>query len=279
MATSANHSPATASTVPKTVLGRAVTILAALHQSEGEVSLAQVVRATGLPKATAHRMLTELSDHGLIEKTATGSLRLGIKMFEMGSSEPRHRSLREAARPVIDGLRDSSGLTVHLAVLDDYDVVYLDKAVGRAAPRLPSRVGGRLPSHCTAVGRALLSVLDDDRLYPLFARGLQRRTRYTTIMPGKLLAELNRARATGCAIEREETVVGVVCAATPIRTGSDDVVGALSLSGLSYAVDLRRASELVRRAAAEVARTLDDETDERTGPPDSRLRHAAGSVA
>lgn len=265
--------------MPKTVLGRAVTILAALHQSEGEVSLAQVVRATGLPKATAHRMLTELSDHGLIEKTATGSLRLGIKMFEMGSSEPRHRSLREAARPVIDRLRDTSGLTVHLAVLDDYDVVYLDKAVGRAAPRLPSRVGGRLPSHCTAVGRALLSGLDDDYLYPLFARGLQRRTRYTTIMPGKLLAELNRARATGCAVEREETVVGVVCAAATIHTGSDDVVGALSLSGLSYAVDLPRASELVRRAAAEVARTLDDETDERTGPPDPRLRHAAGSVA
>src|SRR5882757_2772111 len=143
------------SEIQDSVLGRAVAIVSAFNSDDESVKLSELARRTGLPKATVHRFLQQLCGLNLTERTAAG-YRLGLRIFEIGMREPVSRDLR-AAVPILGDLRDATHETVHLAVLDGSEVLYVEKLVGHHGPPLHSRVGGRLPAHCTAVGKALLA--------------------------------------------------------------------------------------------------------------------------
>ena len=139
------------------VINRAVDLLAAFTHGPGSVlTLAELARRTGLPKPTLHRLLAALEVQGLVDRTASG-YQLGIRLFELGEHVPRKHKLREAALPFMQDLFEASHDTVHLAVLDGTDVVYLERIHGHRALNVASRVGGRLPAHCTGVGKALLA--------------------------------------------------------------------------------------------------------------------------
>ena len=156
---------------PKTVLGRALTLLTAFRPGDGELTLAELARRTGLPKPTAHRMLAELAQWNVVERTPDG-IRLGMRLFELGQLAPLQRGLREAATPFLSDLFEATHETVHLAVPDGLDVVYVQKLAGRNGPRIPSRVGGRMPAYCTGVGKALLAFAPPERLAAVVAGGL-----------------------------------------------------------------------------------------------------------
>jgi DNA-binding IclR family transcriptional regulator len=159
---------------------------------------------------------------------------------------------------------------VHLAVLDQQDVVYLDKVAGAPADRaptnrvvanrafadmLPSRVGGRLPAHCTAVGKALLAFSPQAAVDEYLATGLRRRTEASLATPAALNAAIAGIRAAGYATDQDEAVPGVACVAAPIRN-FDEVVAAVSVCGprdQTRAKDLR---PLVMWTAAEISRSL-----------------------
>jgi len=138
---------------PGTVLGRAMLILDTLAQGD-VVGISALARRTGLAKTTVHRLVGELARYDLVEVTGDGA-RLGMRLFELGLSVPRQRSLREAALPFMRALQEATRETVHLAVLDGREVVYVEILHGAHAPRLPSRVGGRMPAHATRVGNGL----------------------------------------------------------------------------------------------------------------------------
>lgn len=157
------------------VVGRAVSLLAAFVPADNAVSLSELARRTGLPKPTAHRLAGHLISLGMLERT-DGGLRLGLALFELGQLVPRQRGLRDAARPYLEDLRQASGEAVHLAILEAPDVVYVDKLAGRGGPALPSRVGGRMPAHCTAVGKVLLAHAPADLRRTVTQGPLARRT-------------------------------------------------------------------------------------------------------
>src|SRR5689334_10872201 len=141
---------------PKSVLGRALTLLTAFRPGDAELTLAELTRRTGLPKPTAHRMLAELAEWNVVERTPHG-IRLGMRLFELGQLAPLQRGLREAAAPFLSDLFEATHETVHLAVPDGLDVVYVQKLPGRHGPRISSRIGGRMPADCTGVGQAMLA--------------------------------------------------------------------------------------------------------------------------
>lgn len=241
--------------VPNSVLGRTMTLLGAFRPGDTELTLAELCRRTGIPKGTAHRLLGELAEWQIVERTEHG-VRLGMRLFELGQLAPLQRGLREAAAPYLADLFEATHETVHLAVLDGVEVVYVHKLSGRRGPAVPSRLGGRMPAHCTGVGKALLAFAPTDQLLAVVAAGLERRTPRTIVAPGLLDAELARIRERGVAVEHEESTVGIACVAAPVLTVDGRAVAAVSITGWAHRLDTARLAPAVRTAALGVSRAM-----------------------
>ena len=241
--------------VPRSVLGRALTVLDCFTDGEAELSLAELARRSGLPKPTVHRLLAELDQWNVVERTPGGH-RLGMRLFELGQLVPRQQGLRDAAMPVLRDLFEATHETVHLAVLDGAEVVYLIKLEGRNGPAVPSRIGGRMPAYCTGVGKALLAYLPEAELQKVIAGGLPRRTPYTVHAPGRLERQLVAVRETGVAIEREESALGITCAASAVFDDQGRAVAAISVTGWVNRLDTARMAPAVRTAALGTSRHL-----------------------
>jgi IclR family acetate operon transcriptional repressor len=240
---------------PNSVLGRALTLLTAFRPGEDELTLAELHRRTGIPKPTAHRLLGELVDWDVVERTPTG-IRLGMRLFELGQLVPRQRSLREAAAPFLTDLFEATHETVHLAVPDGIEVVYVQKLDGRRGPTVASRVGGRMPAYCTGVGKVLLAFAPPERFAAVVAAGLERRTPRTVVAPGLLASELAAVRERGVALEHEESTVGITCVAAPVFDGEGPAVAAISITGWANRLDPDRFAPAVRTAALGISRSL-----------------------
>jgi IclR family acetate operon transcriptional repressor len=235
------------------VARRLVHVLTAFRPDDPPLTQAEIARRTAIPRPTVHRLVQELLHAGLLEKDGA-RLRLGMQLFELGSMAHRQRSLRELAMPALSDLRLSTRLTVHLAVLDGADVVYLEKLSGRDGPPLRSRVGGRMPAHCTGVGKALLAASPALVVRQALAHGLSRRTTRTTIAPGVLLQQLSTAQRDHVAFDHGESHTDVVCVASSALNDDGTPLAAVSVSGWGPRVDLHRVAPMVRTAAAEIAR-------------------------
>lgn len=230
-------------------------LLTAFRPGDVELSLAELSRRTGIPKPTAHRLLAELAAWNVVERTP-GGIRLGMGLFELGQLAPLQRGLHEAAAPFLADLFEATHETVHLAVPDGTDVVYVQKLAGRRGPKVGSRVGGRMPAYCTGVGKALLAFAPPERLAEVLAAGLARRTPRTVVAPGLLERELARIRERGVAEEHEESTVGIACVAAPVLDGQRRAVAAVSITGWAHRLDTGRLAPAVRTAALGLGRVL-----------------------
>jgi DNA-binding IclR family transcriptional regulator len=247
--------PTTAQEAPVSVLGRVFTLLTAFHPDDVELTFAELSRRSGLPKPTVHRLITELLSWGMVERTPRG-VRLGMRLFELGQLVPRQRGLRNAALPLLTDLFQATRQTVHLAVMDGAEVVYVEKLPGPDGPALPSRVGGRMQLHCTAVGKAQLAFANEPLVRQVLQSGLPRRTAQTVVMPGLLIRQLGRIRETGLAFEFEESTRGIACVASPVFGDDDRVVASISVSGWVNRIDVDRVAPAVKTAATMLSRQL-----------------------
>lgn len=241
--------------VPNSVLGRALTLLTAFGAGEDEVTLAELSRRTGIPKTTAHRILGELAGWRVVEHTRTG-VRLGMRLFELGALVPIQQGLREAAAPFLADLYEATHETVHLAILNGTDVVYLAKFDASRSPTVASRIGGRMPAYCTGVGKALLAFGPPERVAEVMAAGMPRRTPRTVVGPGLFEAALAEIRERGVAEEHEESTVGVACVAAPVLDSGGVAVAAVSITGWAHQLNTARLAPAVRTAALGISRML-----------------------
>ncbi|OBG30477.1 IclR family transcriptional regulator [Mycobacterium sp. 852002-51057_SCH5723018] len=212
------------STTPTAVIDRISLVLDAFD-GPGRLTLAQIVRHTGLPRSSAHRMLERLVQLRWLRRSGR-DYELGMRLVELGSLAVHQDRLVRAASPLLGELHRATGLVVHLAVLDGGDVVYLDKVGDPMSSPIPTRVGGRQPAHCTAVGKAILAYSDEEAGIDLRTR----MTKYSISSPPQLTAELAKVRAHGVAFEREEALLGFGCVAAPIG-GLGEAVAAVSVCG------------------------------------------------
>ncbi len=237
------------------VLTRAMAILAAFDGERRPLGTSELSRRTGLAKSTVHRLAGELIQHGLLERRGNGFV-LGLRLFELGQRVPRRLDLRSAALPYMADLRAATRQTVHLAILDGSDVVYVEILRSHDAPPLPSRIGGRRAAHATAVGKAILAFSGCDVIDAVLRAGLPRLAERTITAPNLLQRNLKLVRANGIAYDYEESQAGLVCAASPITAGDGAVAGALSVSGWSGRLNVRRVGPAVRTAALALSRDL-----------------------
>ncbi|MFX0577031.1 IclR family transcriptional regulator [Nocardia nepalensis] len=214
----------------RSVLGRIVLILDAFAVDDQAVGLSELARRTGLPKATVHRMCQDLVSARLLSPSPAG-YRLGRGLFELGLRASVERTLLEVAVPFMQDLYARTRETVHLGVLDGDEVVYISKIGGHRQVSAPSRVGGRMPLYCTAIGRVLLAHCDAATVDRILSGRLIRRTPRTIVGPGLLRAQLDRVRDGGVAFEYEESSAGIACVAAPILGADGRPLAAISVTG------------------------------------------------
>ncbi|MEE3066044.1 MAG: IclR family transcriptional regulator [Actinomycetota bacterium] len=240
------------SSTPTAVIDRISLVLDAFD-GPGRLTLAQLVRRTGLPRSSAHRMLERLVQLRWLRRSGR-DYELGMRLVELGSLAVHQDRLVRAAGPLLGELHRATGLVAHLAVLDGPDVVYLDKVGDRMADAIPTRVGGRQPAHCTAVGKAILAYHDEDAQVDLRVR----KTKYSVSTGSQLAAELAKVRAHGVAFEREESLLGFGCVAAPIG-GPGEAVAAVSVCGpMSRMMFDQRLTAPVRMTAMGIWRNAED---------------------
>ena len=209
------------------ILTKAFDLLRAFNAQERVMTLSQLSRASGLPKSTVHRLIARLMDLGAIEQHRNG-YRIGLGLLEISSNTPAG-SMRDHAMPFLSALHQWSGLTVRLAVLRQFDVVYLEQLERPSSTRTLSGVGQRLPAHCTAIGKALLAWEDLEDLEAFLPDALSRMTPYSITSPQDLILELRKVRADKIAHDHNETQMGLACLAAPVIV-HDFAVAAVSVS-------------------------------------------------
>jgi DNA-binding IclR family transcriptional regulator len=215
------------STPGASVTSRALALLAAFDEDHRRLSLSRLAERTGLPMPTAHRLVGELVDWGALSRTADGRYVIGRRLWDVGLLAPVQTGLRQLASPYLHDLYGATLETVHLAVRDGTEVLYLDRLAGNASVPVVSSIGSRLPMHATGVGKVLLAHAPADLQLAVLS-DLRRITPYTITQPGTLRRQLARVLRDGYATTVEEMSLGACSVAVPILA-QDAVVAALGI--------------------------------------------------
>lgn len=239
-------------------IAKAVRVLRALALAgDNADGVTHIAELANLPKSTTHRVLAVLIQEGLVSRSDQ-RYRLGPGWFELQSalsSSEWHRIVRQAKKP-LDSLFETTSATVHFAVLDGADVLYLEKLTGRQGTVVPTRVGERKPALCTALGKSLVAHADAADVRSLLSRPLPVVSHRSTRSPRIILKQLNEIRRVGVAYDFEEVQPGVFCVAAPVfRSGK--AIAAVSVTRVGGAPTTSGDAAGVRRAADEITRWVE----------------------
>lgn len=247
-------------------LGKALAVLEIVASSDEPMRFTDILPLSEQPRGTLHRQLSHLVDEGLLAPGPGRTYALGLRLLRLAAKSWAGNRFRLVAEPHLRQLHRDTGGTVHLGVLTGPEIVYLDKIEGNQTLRMHSQIGKASPAHCTGVGKAALSCLDDEALAPLVgAMEFRRFTPATIATPQALMDEIARIRREGVAYDLEEHEPGISCVAAPIYTLDRGLVAAVSVTGPSYGIgpeDLAHWAQVVRKAA----QVITDELKVRMGP-------------
>ncbi|HZS25442.1 MAG TPA: IclR family transcriptional regulator [Gaiellaceae bacterium] len=247
-------------------LERGLAILSAFRSGAPLLGVSELGRDLGLSRSTTHRYVATLAALGYLQQDpGTKKYRLGPRVLDLGFSAINSMELREIAAPHLRELSDESGFTVNMAILDDLDIVYVERCRSAQARQreidLNLHVGSRLPAYCTSLGKVLFAYLDAADLDARLRRiEFARRGPNTLTSRRSLEAELERVRENGYAVNNEELAYGLRSIAAPILTHDGAAPAAINLavhSSMVSSLDMgAKLGPVVRRAAADVSARL-----------------------
>lgn len=214
-------------------LNRAIAILNRVAEAGDGLALTDIARDVKLSTSTAHRLLTTLQAQRYVRFDAAHKLwYVGVQAFIAGNGFLKSRDIVEIARPHMRRLREETGETVNLAVIEKGEAVYLAQLESREMMRTFARPGNRVALHCSGVGKAYLATLNDVDLAKYLPRNsLEALTGRTITTLDALRTEIRRIRKAGFALDDEEQASGVRCIASVIYNESGEPACALSVSG------------------------------------------------
>ncbi|MBQ3829498.1 MAG: IclR family transcriptional regulator [Spirochaetales bacterium] len=231
-------------------VGRALCLLEVLSRCKSS-NLETLSRETGLPKATALRLLSALVDHGYVSRDSTDRYSLTLRMFTVGSRALKNVEFLEVASPVAGQLRDKTGETVHIGILEGNRAVYVLKRESLYTIRMNSRVGKSIPLHCSAIGKCLLAAQGDEAVESYIREeGLKCYTPKTICDPDAFRREIAKVRDQGYAFDDEEHETGIFCVAAPVRDTYGDTVAAMSMSTPTFRLDRSNIDVIVKEVCA-----------------------------
>ena len=227
--------------------------------AEAPLTLGEVADRTGMPKATAFRVLVTLEGRGFIERGPGGTYHPGLRLIRLAQVAHAIVDLRRVAQPYLQRLHDRSSDTVNLAVWHDRRVLYLDVLPSPRPLRFVETPGSTAPLHATALGKAIAAHIPEPELAKLLrAAGMPRFTARTITTVPRFVTEVRAVRDRRYAVDRQEQAVGAVCVAAPLFDGRG-VVGAVSIAAPVAPMGGRRLGAIVPDlldACAAISRTL-----------------------
>ncbi|MFD7168613.1 IclR family transcriptional regulator [Streptomyces violascens] len=231
-------------------------VLEAISRHGGGVTDVQIARETGLPTVHLTSMLLMLRREGYVEQVADGAYVIGDSMVLLGSGAARQQALETKLQDTLMALRDSVGAAVYISRYIDGEVKITQYADGPTAPKVNEWVDFKSAAHASAVGKCLLTQLDQNgRRDHLSRHKIARLTSRTITSEKVLFSKLDSQPATVPVLDLQEYAVGTVCAAVPLTAGS--AVGCLALSmPIEHAHRLRAAADTLNRRAAPVVLSL-----------------------
>lgn len=254
-------------------VGKALDVLDEVAAFGRPVRFTELQLRSSLPKATLYRLLQTLTNQGMVQHdSGTGAYSLGVRLVRLAHQAWAQASLAPLARPYLDELARETGQTVHLAQLDNGQVLYVDKRNARQPVEMFSQAGKVGPAYCTGVGKAMLAYLPEaEQDAVIRQQSFHRFTPDTYGDPDALRGELAAIVARGHGYDREEHEPGIICVAAPILTRAGRVLGALSVTGHKdhvamttlegHVPALKRTADAIARDAADWA------FPEVSGPP------------
>lgn len=245
-------------------VAKAFAILEYLAKAASPKDLGVISADLHMNKSTIYRFLSTLCSLGyVIQNPENGKYALGAKVVWLASQFLESIDLRVIARPLLEDLVEKTRETVHLAILDNYEVVYIDKIDGYQPVKMGSRVGGRMPAHSTGLGKALLAHMDEQNWQEYIEKvGLRSFTPNTISDPEAFIQHMQLTRERGYAIDNCENEEGIRCVAVPVRDHTGQTVAAISVSGWSLTMTPNRDEEL-----AQIAKQAAQELSARLGSP------------
>lgn len=219
---------------PVGVLKKTFAVLSCFSSKPEGMTLTEISELTKINKSTAHRLLSQMESEGFLQRSDNGRYLIGHRLFQLATHATQPLELRTAASPVMTALVRNTGETANLAILDRSEIVILHVVESPHEFRMAAKIGGRRPFHTTALGKAMAAFLNEDKLNALLENcrlPLEAPTPHTIQDLYKLREKLGEVRATGYAVDNEETVVGVRAVASPIFNSQSEMEGAISISG------------------------------------------------
>lgn len=214
-------------------IDRALGLLEILsHHVEG-IGLLELSDRSKLSKSTVHRLLSTLIQNGYVRQhESTGRYHLTMKMFILGSRPIEKLDVLKVARPYLEKLRDLSGEVIHLVIMDDNEIIYVDKVESENTIRMYSNIGKKGTLYSTSVGKAILSYYSDEEIQNLWHKmNVTKLTDYTITDLTSFMKEIALIRKQGYAMDLEENELGVKCMGTAILDYTKKPVAAFSISG------------------------------------------------
>jgi IclR family KDG regulon transcriptional repressor len=240
-------------------VSHALDLLEQFHDEVDELGVTELSKRLKLHKNNVFRLLATLESRGYMEQNkVTENYRLGLKTLELGQTFVKQMGLLKQSRPVLEWLVRECNETSYIAIVKDFDIIYLDVVETDLTVRVVPRVGARLPAYCTAAGKVQLAYASEEELGQLFqARELKGYTPNTITDAEDLKKNLKKIAEQGYAIDNEELDIGVRCVGSPIRDYTRRIVGAVSVSGPSMRLSQERIDKelvpLVKKAAEEIS--------------------------
>lgn len=241
-------------------VGKAMDVLDQVADFGRPVRFGALLEASPFPKATLYRFLQTLTNQRLLAYDPEHqTYSVGVRLVRLAHAAWRQTSLAPVARPHLDALSHKIGLTVHLAQLDNGQVLYVDKRNATQPVEMFSDAGKIGPAYCTGVGKAMLAFLPKEQQgRVLDQQSYHRFTEQTFTGPSKLADELCNIVGRGHAYDREEHEPGIICVAVPILLAQRSVLGGLSITGSTQHITLDQLEALVPDLKATAAAIATD---------------------
>jgi IclR family KDG regulon transcriptional repressor len=239
-------------------VGKALDVLDMVAAAGHPVRFTELLATAAYPKATLYRLIQTLTHQGMLSYDPDRqTYALGVRLVRLAHTAWSTSSLAPIARPYLDELSAETGGTIHLAQMDNGQVLYVDKRNAAKPVEMFAQAGKVGPAYCTGVGKAMLAFVSDEALDRALQRqSFHRFTPHTLDTPGKLRAELEAIRGRGHAFDREEHEPGIICCAVPILTRTGRVIGALSVTSTTArtTIDaLESGAQRIKDTAARIA--------------------------
>ena len=216
---------------PNSALQKALSVLEAIVQDVRPLGVVDIAEELNVPRQTAHRVIRQLEQLGLLHKDPSRERYIpGTRLRTLAINTISSVQSTRGTHTILQQLVDEINETCNIGMLDGNEIIYIDRAECDWPLRVQLRPGSHVPVHCTAIGKLLLSNLEDDqRQQTLSTMDMRKFTKNTITDPQLLLAQLDQIAAQGYSINNQEDAIGLIAIAVPIRDPNGAIIAGLGV--------------------------------------------------